>query len=319
MKMSLNDSNKYITTSTNGPIAVDFNEKKRKHNPWDVAFVICNSLFLIIFTIVTLYPVINTLAVSLNNGFDALRGDIYLWPRKFTTENYLQVFQKQTIWTGFKISLLRTALGSSVALICNAFLAFVISRKKFVLRSQVSLFWVITMYVNGGMVPYMILFRTMHLTTTFWVYIIPSLVGAFNVLVIRTYMEGLPDELEESPMLDGAGYWTIFYKIITPLCKPVYATIFLFIAVGHWNSWFDTMLYNRNTPEYTTLQYELMKLLDSVTQQSSVNTNNGNVKNSTPTTVRAAASIFTMAPIIMIYPFLQRYFVTGLTIGGVKG
>jgi len=137
---------------------------------------------------------------------------------------------------------------------------------------------------------------------------------------MRTYMQGIPDSLEESAQLDGAGYMTIFIRIISPLCKPVYATVALFVAVGQWNSWFDAMLYNRMKSEYTTLQYELMKLLSSVMQQSGSATsmNTTSVSTVTPTSVRAAATVVTMLPIICLYPFLQRYFVAGLTIGGVK-
>ena len=136
---------------------------------------------------------------------------------------------------------------------------------------------------------------------------------------IRTYMNGISDSLEESAQLDGAGYTTIFLKIISPLCKPVYATVALFVAVGQWNSWFDAMLYNRMSANLTTLQYELMKLLSSVTNQgNSVEAMKNAAGSVTPTSVRAAATILTMLPIICLYPFLQRYFVTGLTIGGVK-
>ena len=125
--------------------------------------------------------------------------------------------------------------------------------------------------------------------------------------------------MEESAQLDGAGYMTIFAKIISPLCKPVYATIALFVAVGQWNSWFDAMLYNRMKGEFTTLQYELMKLLSSVMQQSGSADSAKNVSDAiTPTSIRSAATVVTMLPIICLYPFLQRYFVTGLTIGGVK-
>lgn len=133
-------------------------------------------------------------------------------------------------------------------------------------------------------------------------------------------MQGLPDSLEEAAKIDGAGYTTIFVKIITPLCKPVYATVALFVAVGHWNSWFDTMIYNRMKSEYTTLQYELMKLLSSVMHQSgsATSANSANASAVTPITVRSAATVITMLPIICLYPFLQRYFVAGLTIGGVK-
>jgi putative aldouronate transport system permease protein len=175
------------------------------------------------------------------------------------------------------------------------------------------------MYVNGGMIPTFLLFKGLHLTNSFWVYVIPGMVGAFNMLVMRTYMQGIPESLEESAQLDGAGDMTIFVKIISPLCKPVYATVALFCAVGQWNSWFDAMLYNRMSQNLTTLQYELMKLLSSVTNQS---TSAESMKNAaasvTPTSVRAAATILTMLPIICLYPFLQRYFITGLTIGGVK-
>ena len=223
---------------------------------------------MVAFVIITLYPVLNTLAISLNDGIDTVRGGIHLLPRKFTWKNYTTVIHKQNIMTGAYITVLRTIIGTLVSLVANALLAFIVSRKRFLFRSQLSLFWVITMYVNGGMIPTFLVYRGFHLTGTFWVYIVPGAVSAFNMLVMRTYMLGLPDSLEESAQLDGAGYFTIFTRIISPLCKPVYATVALFVAVGQWNSWFDAMLYNRMKPEYTTLQYELMKLLSSVMQQS---------------------------------------------------
>ena len=162
--------------------------------------------------------------------------------------------------------------------------------------------------------------KYMNLTNSFWVYVIPGMVSAFNVLVMRTFMEGLPSALEETAMIDGATDFTIFPRILSPLCKPVYATVALFVAVGQWNSWFDAMLYNRMNTQYTTLQYELMKLLSSVMQQSGSATTGGNTATAvvTPVTVRSAATVVTMLPIILLYPFLQRYFVSGMTIGSVK-
>jgi len=292
---------------------------KIKTSAWDKVFVVCNTLFMVAFVVITLYPVLNTLAISFNDGTDALRGGIYLWPRKWTLKNYITVLQKQNLITGAYITVARTVSGTLLALAANAILAFIVSRKNFLFKRELSLFWVITMYVNGGMIPTFLLYRSLHLTNSFWVYIIPGMFSAFNMLVIRTYMTGIPDSLEESAQLDGAGYTTIFLKIISPLCKPVYATVALFVAVGQWNSWFDAMLYNRMSSHLTTLQYELMKLLSSVTNQG---TSAEAMKNAagtvTPTSVRAAATILTMLPIICLYPFLQRYFVTGLTIGGVK-
>lgn len=288
----------------------------------DRIFTVFNTIFMIVFVVVTLYPVLNTLAVSFNDGTDALRGGIYLWPRKWTLQNYETVIQKDNLITGAYISVARTVLGTIVGLAANALLAFIVSRKKFLFKSQLSLFWVITMYVNGGMIPIFLVYKGLGLTNSFWVYIIPGMLSAFNMLVMRTYMLGISDSLEESAQLDGAGYMTIFVKIISPLCKPVYATVALFIAVGQWNSWFDAMLYNRMSEQYTTLQYELMKLLSSVTNQgASAETMKNAVEAAgavTPTSIRAAATILTMLPIVCLYPFLQRYFVAGLTIGGVK-
>ena len=291
----------------------------KKKSLADQIFVICNTIFMVAFVIITLYPVLNTLAISFNDGIDTVRGGIHLIPRKFTLQNYYTVLHKQNMVTGAYITVLRTVIGTLLALVTNALLAFIVSRKRFLFKSQLSLFWVITMYVNGGLIPVFLLYKGLHLTGTFWVYVVPGAVSAFNMLVLRTYMVGLPDSLEESAQLDGAGYMTIFVKIISPLCKPVYATVALFVAVGQWNSWFDAMLYNRMSDKYTTLQYELMKLLSSVMQQSGSADSMRNSANSiTPASIRAAATIATMLPIVCLYPFLQRYFVTGLTIGGVK-
>lgn len=293
--------------------------KRRKTSVGDKIFTVCNVLFMIAFVIITLYPVLNTLAISLNDGTDALRGGIYLFPRKFTMKNYITVLQKDNLITGAYITVARTVVGTAFSLVTNAILAYIVSRKRFLFKQQLSLFWVVTMYVNGGMIPTFLLFKGLHLTNSFWVYVVPGMISAFNMLVIRTYMNGIPDSLEESAQLDGAGYMTIFWKIISPLCKPVYATVALFVAVGQWNSWFDAMLYNRMSSEYTTLQYELMKLLSSVTNQgNSAEAMKNAAGTVTPTSVRAAATILTMLPIVCLYPFLQRYFVTGLTIGGVK-
>ncbi len=294
-------------------------KKKKKASKADIAFTICNTIFMIFFVVITLYPVLNTLAIAFNDGTDALRGGIYLWPRKWTLKNFTTVLQKDNLITGAYITVARTILGTLLALVVNAILAFIVSRKRFIFKKQLSLFWVVTMYVNGGLIPTFLLYKGLGLTNSFWVYIIPGAISAFNMLVIRTYMNGIPDSLEESAQLDGAGYTTIFVKIISPLCKPVYATVALFVAVGQWNSWFDAMLYNRMSDNLTTLQYELMKLLSSVTNQGgSVEAMKNAAGAVTPTSVRAAATILTMLPIICIYPFLQKYFVAGLTLGGVK-
>lgn len=294
--------------------------RKIKSTTSDKVFTVFNTIIMVLFVVITLYPVLNTLAVAFNDGTDALRGGIHIWPRMWTLNNFTTVLQKENLLTGAKISVLRTVLGTLFSLFLNAVLAFIISRKEFVFQRSLSLFWVITMYVNGGLIPVFLLYKALGLTNSFWVYVIPGAISCYNMLVIRTYMNNsIPNSLVESAQIDGAGYTTIFVKIISPLCKPVYATVALFSAVGQWNSWFDAMLYNRMSDKYTTLQYELMKLLSSVTNQG---TSAEAMKNAagavTPTSVRAAATILTMLPIVCPYPFLQKYFVQGLTLGSVK-
>lgn len=281
-------------------------------------------LILLIFVIVTIYPIINTVAISFNEALDALRGGIYFWPRKWTLNNYNTVLHKESITTGLYISIIRTVVATLLHLSTTALIAFILSRKNFIFAKPISFLFVLTMYVNGGLIPGFLLYRELGFMNSFTVYIIPGMVAAFNMLVIRTYMNGLPDSLEESAMIDGAGHLTVFVRIIVPLCKPVFATVALFIAVGQWNSWFDTMLYNRLNENFTTLQYELMKLLSSVSQLSGdanvtalSSTASGSTQVTT-TSIRSAATVLTCLPIIALYPFLQRYFVSGLTIGGVK-
>ncbi len=298
-------------------------KKHKRYRIKDAVYYFIIGLILTVFVIVTIYPIINTLAISFNDAMDSLRGGIYLIPRKWTMNNYITVLHKDSMVTGLAISVLRTVIGTILQLSVTALLSFVVSRRDFVFAKPVNIIYVLTMYVNGGLIPGFLLNKTLGFTNSFWVYIIPGMVSAFNMLVIRTYMNGLPDSLEESAQIDGAGYFKIFLKIIVPLCKPVFATVALFIAVGQWNSWFDTMLYNRMAENLTTLQYELMKLLSSVSQLSG-NADTARAASSvsgaqvTVKSVRAAATILTCIPIVALYPYLQRYFVTGMTIGGVK-
>ncbi|NLO08640.1 MAG: carbohydrate ABC transporter permease [Clostridiales bacterium] len=290
-----------------------------KKSPYDIAFIIINTIVLTIFCIITLYPILNTLAISFNEAVDTLTGGIRLLPRKWTIQNYKTVFNMKNLMTGAYISVMRTVIATFAQTLATALLAYILARKEFYFNRVVSLIFVITMYLNAGIIPTMLLYKDLHLTNSFWVYIIPGMVYAYNMIVIRTYMNGLPDSFVESAQVDGAGHVRIFLKIILPLCKPVLATVALFIAVYQWNSWFDVMIYNPSRENLTTLQFELMKLLSAVSQQSGDPNAMKHAANMvTPESVRAAATIVTAFPIVCLYPFLQRYFVTGLTIGGVK-
>lgn len=291
----------------------------------DRVFDIFKWIFLILFMLATLYPILNTLAVAFNDGLDALRGGIYLWPRTFTLDNFKAVLAKQSLLNAAFISVARTVIATLSQLFLTSLLAYILSRKEFIFRTPVTLLFIFTMYLNAGMIPNYMWLNKIGLTNTFWVYILPGMISAFNLLVIRTYIHGIPESLVESAKIDGASHIRIFWSIILPLCKPVLATVALFIAVGQWNSWFDAMLYNGFNEKLSTLQYELMKLLSSVTSQGA---NANDMQNAaqagggsmvTPTSVRAATTIVTALPIVCLYPFLQKYFISGLTIGGVKG
>ncbi len=293
----------------------------------NVIFTTLNTIFLLFVAVVTLYPYLNTIAVSLNDGYDTLRGGIHLFPRVFTWRNYEAIFSMGNIQTAFVVSVSRTIVGTVTSLITTSMLAYTLSRKNYVFRNVITILFVLTMYFNAGMIPNYFLIRNLGLMNTFAVYIIPGMVSAFNVIVIRTYMSSLPESLVESARIDGAGDFTVFFRIMLPLSKPVLATVALFCAVGAWNSWFDNYIYNQGSPHLVTLQLELMKLVNSTTSigQSSSAIHGVGVNESTaagmvtPKTIRSAITVVASLPILMVYPFLQKYFVTGLTIGSVKG
>lgn len=284
-------------------------------------FDVVNFIVMALILIVTLYPFLNVLAISLNDSTDTVRGGIYLWPREWTLENYRTIFQYDGLVQGAKISLARTIVGTFMGLLSSSMLAYTLSRPDFKIKKFVSTFLALTMYFSGGLIPGYILMKDLHLIGTFWIYIFPMMVSAFNVFVIRSFIDGLPYALQESAKLDGANDFTIYYKVILPLCKPVLATIALFLAVGQWNSWFDTYLYNGSKPELTTLQYELMKVLQS-TQQGGSNINANDLAQQmaqvSPESIRMAITIVVTLPILFVYPFLQKYFVGGMTLGAVK-
>lgn len=288
----------------------------------DRVFDIFNLTFMTLVMIVTLYPFLNVLAISLNDSVDTVRGGIYIWPREFTLENYVQIFKYDGLITGAKITILRTLAGTFLGLLSGTMLGYVLSRVDFQGRRFMSTFLALTMYFSGGMIPVFILIRDLDMMNSFLVYIIPGMVSAFNVFVIRSFIDSLPYSLQESAKLDGANDFTIYYKIILPLCKPVLATIALFLAVGQWNSWLDTYLYNGNAPHLTTLQFELMKVLQSTQGQTSGMMSGQNmaeiVKQVSPESIKMAITIVVTVPILLVYPFLQRYFVKGMTLGAVK-
>ncbi len=284
-------------------------------------FQISLYLFMIFMGLITLYPFLNVLAISLNDSLDTIKGGVHLLPRVFTWNNYREVFTYPNLVTGFNISFLRTAVGTGLGLLSTAMVAYVISCREFVARRLVTALFILTMYVSGGLIPEFMLVRKLGLMNNFWVYILPGLISGWNVFVLRAYIDTLPVSLMESAKLDGANELTIFFRIVLPLCKPILATIALFIAVAQWNSWFDTYIYCSGKQALTTLQYEMMRILQDVTSattSSMYGINEYNAPRTSPESIQAAITIVVTIPILLVYPFLQKYFVKGLTLGAIK-
>ncbi len=300
------------------------NQKVRKH--YDIVFPIVNTILLCILMFVTLYPVINTVAYSLNDGTDALKAGIGLWPRVFSLQSYQAIMRDPAVYQAAWISASKTVIITLLNLFWTGMLAYTLTRREYVLRKLITTMMVLTMYINAGLIPnYLLITKVLHLQKSYWVYIVPTMFSCFNMIVLRTYIAGLPEALVESARIDGAGDIRIYWQIIFPLCKPVLATVALFVAVGSWNSWFDTHLYNASKANLHSLQYLLkMKL---ATTQASANAAKASVDalansasaKTTPVTIRCAITVISTVPILLVYPFLQRYFVTGMVLGSVKG
>ncbi len=270
-------------------------------------------IFLII---ITLYPFLNVLAISFNDPIDTMRNINMVIPRQFTLSNYVYIFEENNLIAPLLPSVLRTVLGAGLGVICTAMLAYVLSRKDFYFNKVFTLLFVVTMYVSGGLIPeYLLLMRTLGLGNNFLVYIIPGLIWVYNVILVRSFIEGLPIALQEAARVDGANDFIIWGKIILPLCKPVLATVGLFMAVGQWNSFMDTYLYAKELP---TLQYVLYQIMETATIKIDPHAAEQMTNAVSPLSVRMAITIVATVPILIVYPFLQKYFVGGMTVGAVK-
>jgi len=291
-------------------------------------FHLLNTLFLLLLSFITLYPFWTTIAISFNDAMDTLQGGITFWPREFSTFSYQVLFQTGAIFHAFFISVSRTVINVFTSVFFTAMIAFALSRREFILQKPFTLILVLSMYINAGLIPTYFLMLRLGLINSFLVYIIPGIVNAFNFVVMRTYMRSIPESIIESARIDGYGDFYIFIRIIFPLCLPVLATIGLFVAVGSWNAWFDTMIYNSGKVNLHTLQYKLMEYLQSSQNQGRSAADAGSMALAaaagggsnmvTPMSIRAAITVVAAAPILFVYPFMQRYFVVGLNVGGVK-
>ena len=300
--------------------------KKQKTTASDRAFNIINYLIFGIFTLICVYPfyylVINTLSA---NDLSA-NGMINFLPKAIHLENYKQVLKLSGLSTAALVSVGRTVIGTALTVLASAFLGFMFTQEKMWARKFWYRFFVITMYFNAGLIPLFITMKTLHLTNTFWVYVIPTIVQPFNIILVKTYIESIPKALQEAAEIDGAGIMKIFYKIILPASTPILATVAIFSAVGQWNSFQDTLIYITDQKLYS-LQYLLYTYINQASSLAAMVKNSaGGALNmaalatqQTPTSIRMTVSVIVVLPILFIYPLFQRFFVKGIMIGSVKG
>ncbi len=279
-------------------------------------------LFLACIFLATFYPFWNIFVISLNDATDTLRGNLYFWPREFTLASYNTIFRNPEIWSALQVTVLRTIVGTILSIFCISMLAYSLSKRYLLGWKYFSFFFVFTMYFGGGLIPSYMIIKSLGLIDSFWVFIFPGAIGVFLMILVRTFIEQLPGEIEESAKIDGANDLQIFARIVMPLCVPVLATIGLFLAIGHWNAWYDSYIYTYK-PELKTLQAVLVKILNqfqtgammSDAQQLAQSAKRIPVSSES---IRMAVTMVATLPIIMVYPFVQKYFVKGIMMGAIK-
>lgn len=284
------------------------------------AFDAFNIVLMVVVLIAVVYPFINVLAISFNDGYDAVRGGIYLWPRVFSLDSYKFVLNDSSLLRGFGVSVLRTVIGTVTAVLGNALLGYIVSCRQFAGRKFMRILFLITMYFGGGLIPVYLLMTRLGLINTLTVYWLPSIFSAYYMLLCASYIQNLPEALFEAARVDGASELRIFAQFVVPLSVPMLACIAIYVGVGHWNSWFDVNLYSKNGT-WDNLQIILYRILNQTNAVSEMTDSvmaSERMRGIQPLTVRAAITIIVVTPILVIYPFFQRYFVSGMTMGAVK-
>jgi len=274
--------------------------------------------------IICLYPFYYSVVISFNEGMDANAGGIYLWPRTFTLDNYRLIFRDTVIVTAFMVTTIRTLIGTVATVAFNALFAYALSRKSLIGRKWYIYLGMFTMYFWGGIIPLYMLIQSLGLINSFWVYIVPNLSGFFTILIFIAFYNELPQSILESAKIDGANELTIFLRIVLPISTAVLATIALFAGVGHWNSWIETHLYIRDM-NLQTLPYVLVRMINRGLAEEQLRASGqllafGATGGSTLTanSIRLATMVVAVTPIMLVYPFLQKYFVKGIMLGAVK-
>lgn len=290
---------------------------RRKQTKEEIALQVFITIFLTLVLVICVYPFWNIFIISINDATDAIRGGIYFLPRKLSLASYKDILTRPTFLSGIRVTVLRTVIGTPLSVVVTTALAYVISRKELLGKKQITLFFIFTMYFGGGLVPYYMVLKNVGLLNNFWVFILPNLVNVYNMILVKQYIENMPDEIFESAKIDGANDLIIFIKLVLPLSKPIIMTVALFVAITHWNSWFDAYLFT-SSQSLKTLQSILVEILNQYQTAGANQAANQAVKTVTPDSIRMAATMVATIPIIMLYPFIQKYFIKGIMLGSVK-
>lgn len=293
--------------------------KRNQRTTGEYVFDTFNVLLLIFICFITLYPIWYVIINSFNEGTDAMQGGIFWWPREFTLENYITVFQNPGILKAFGITVAKTVVGTICHVFFTAMVAYAYSRKQLVGRKYYMFIGTITMFFSGGLIPTYLLLRDLGLLDTFWVYIFPVLFSFYDLIIFVSFFRGIPESLEEAARIDGANDFQIFIRIILPLSLPVLATIALFHGVYQWNDYFTGVIYINN-PDLQPIQTFLYRVVAQSTSNQMLINAPGSVVTSTVTSqsIKYATMVVTTLPIVIVYPFLQKYFVKGMLIGSIK-
>ncbi|OBZ11066.1 MULTISPECIES: carbohydrate ABC transporter permease [Bacillales] len=282
-------------------------------------FDLFNNFGMLLICFATLYPIWYVLVNAFNEGQDGMRGGIYWWPRVFSFESFDAVFQSTGIMTAMGITVAKTVLGTLIHVFFTAMVAFAFSRKGLIGGKIYILFGTVTLFFGGGLIPTYLLMRDLHLLDNFMVYIIPAMFSFFDLIIFMTFFRDIPDGLEEAAKIDGANDWSIFVRIILPVSMPVIATIALFHGVYQWNDYFAGVIYMNNMDLQPVQTYLYRVVAQSSSSQMLAAIPGGIGKSVTTQSIKLATMVVTTLPIVIAYPFLQKYFVKGMMIGSIKG
>ena len=295
----------------------------KKQSKSDKAFDIINHIFLILILIVVLYPLWFIVIASFSSPNEVAAGNVLFWPKGFNVKGYAEIFKYEKIWIGYKNSIIYTFVGTAINLIATIPAAFAFSRKKDLVGSKfLMLLFTITMFFGGGLVPTYLLIQNLGLYDTMWALVLPGAVSVYNLIVARTFFDqSIPYELWEAATVDGCDYAKYFFRIVIPISKPIIAVMLLIYAVGHWNSYFSAMIY-LNDPQLKPLQLILRDILIQNQLQSnefSKGTDLLTERQNLADQLKYALIVVSCVPIILLYPFVQKFFIQGVMIGSVKG